>query len=256
MAKRITSLILYQGPSMLDGSPIVVIATGIGNRSKNSKTGDMIQTHIIRADMLPMEAIWTGADAAICGDCIHRGDGTGKARTCYVKVFQGTTVVYKSFARGIYPTATEADWELFRDRGIRFGSYGDPAAAPLAIWQRLQDLAKFTTGYTHQWRSIDPGFANVCMASADTEADAIKAQRVGYRTFRVTVPGQHPLKNEVLCPASEEAGRKLQCADCKACAGANGRRGSIYIPIHGPNSAAKGQSELLARIPVITEEAA
>ena len=119
MTKRITSLILYQGPSMLDGSPIVVIATGIGNRSKNSKTGDMIQTHIIRADMKPMDAIWSGADSAICGDCVHRGDGTGKGRTCYVKVFQGTTVVYKSFARGAYPVATEADWELFRDRGIR-----------------------------------------------------------------------------------------------------------------------------------------
>jgi len=250
---KISSLILYQGPSMLDGSPIVVIATGIRIRSKNSKTGDMIQTHIIRADMLPMEAIWTGADAGICGDCVHRGDGTGKGRTCYVKVFQGTTVVYKTFARGAYPVASEADWELFRDRGIRFGSYGDPAAAPLEIWTRLQDLASFTTGYTHQWRTIDTGFAAVCMASADTADDARDAQRKGYRTFRVTVPGQHPIKNEVLCPASEEAGRKLTCAQCKACAGANGRKGSIYIPIHGPNSAAKGQNELLSRIQVTVE---
>lgn len=247
---RVSSLILYQGPSELDGAPIVVIATGIANRSKNSKTGGMIQTHIIRADMLPMQAIWSGADASICGDCIHRGDGSGKKRTCYVKVFQGTTVVYKTFARGGYPVATESDWDLFRDRGIRFGTYGDPAAAPIELWQRLQGLASFTTGYTHQWKRISPDWAKLCMASADTEADAINAQRVGYRTFRVTLDGADPLKNEVLCPASEEAGRKLQCEQCKACNGANGRRGSIYIPMHGPNSAAKGQSELLSRITV------
>ena len=81
---KATSLILYAGPSMLDGSPIVVIATGIGNKSKNSKTGGMIQTHIIRSDMKPMDAIWSGADASICGDCPHRGDGNGKRRTCPV----------------------------------------------------------------------------------------------------------------------------------------------------------------------------
>jgi cytochrome c len=92
------------------------------------------------------------------------------------------------------------------------------------------------------------------MASADTEADAINAQRVGYRTFRVTTDSEEKIKGEVLCPASEEAGRKLQCEQCKACGGANGRRkGSIYIPIHGPNSATKGQSALLSRIQITVE---
>lgn len=243
-------LILFEGPSQLDGAPIVVIATGLKTTSKNSKTGAMIQTHILRADMKPMDAIWSGADASICGDCPHRGDGTGKDRTCYVKAFQGETVVYKTYARGGYPHATEADWQRFADRGIRFGTYGDPAAAPREIWERLYSLASYTTGYTHQWRVIDPAWSRLVMASADTEADAIKAQRVGYRTFRVTMDGQSPLKNEVLCPASEEAGRKLQCSECRSCAGSNGRKGSIYIPIHGPNSKAKGQSAALARIAV------
>ena len=37
-------VILYEGPSMLDGAPIVVIATGIRTGSTNVKTGAMIQT--------------------------------------------------------------------------------------------------------------------------------------------------------------------------------------------------------------------
>ena len=45
--------ILYEGPSMLDGAPIVVIATGFAERSGNDKTGAMIQTWILRADIPP-----------------------------------------------------------------------------------------------------------------------------------------------------------------------------------------------------------
>jgi hypothetical protein len=45
--------IIYQGPSLLDGAPIVVIA----NYSKsNRKTGGVVQTYILRADMNPLEA--------------------------------------------------------------------------------------------------------------------------------------------------------------------------------------------------------
>jgi hypothetical protein len=38
---------------------------------------------------------------------------------------------------------------------------------------------------------------------------------------------------EAICPASAEAGHKLKCADCLACGGQNGRRGSIVIQAHG-----------------------
>jgi hypothetical protein len=62
--KKPSGVILYQGPSLLDGAPIVVIATGL-NASSNSKTGDMVQTHIIRADMLPMDAIYNGEDSVV-----------------------------------------------------------------------------------------------------------------------------------------------------------------------------------------------
>jgi len=55
------SAVVWEGPSMIDGSPIVVIITGMkpGSGSGNSKTGTMAQTYIIRSDMSPMEAIWS-----------------------------------------------------------------------------------------------------------------------------------------------------------------------------------------------------
>ena len=59
-------MIIYQGPSLIDGSPIVAITV---SQSGNTKTGNMVQTYIIRADINPLEASKTGADYAICGAC-------------------------------------------------------------------------------------------------------------------------------------------------------------------------------------------
>ena len=49
-APKLNGVVLYEGPSVLDGAPIAVIAT---LKSANVKTGDMIQTWIIRSDMHP-----------------------------------------------------------------------------------------------------------------------------------------------------------------------------------------------------------
>ena len=243
--KRPTGLIMHQGLSSIDGAPIVVIATGLG-ASANSKTGDMIQTHIMRADLNPLEAIATGKDSSICGNCVHRGDGTGKHRTCYVTVYQAQTAIYKAFLRGSYPVYDAAIHDRYLSgRAIRFGSYGDPAAAPIAIWKSLKTLASMTTGYTHQWHAIAPEWAKLVMASADQPGDVEAARVIGYRSFRV---GDKKLAGEVLCPASKEAGRKLQCADCGACSGSNGRRGSIYIPLHGGAAVIANKVKLIDRL--------
>lgn len=71
--------VVYDGPSAIDGERIVVIVCAL-ERSRNAKTGHMVQTYILRADMHPIEAVRTGADVSICGGCKHRGDGTGKGR--------------------------------------------------------------------------------------------------------------------------------------------------------------------------------
>lgn len=223
-------VVLYEGPSKLDGKPIVVIATGLKNKSANGKTGDMIQTWILRADMDPMEALRSGADVSICGDCPHRGT------SCYVLVFQAPLNVWRTWQRGGYPKvdAFEAR-ELFAGRMVRLGSYGDPAAAPYAMWRLATERAAGWTGYTHQWRNVPGKWAELVMASADSESDAREAWEAGYRTFRVTTaPGQELKGLEIKCPASAEAGFKTSCDKCRACMGTSSKaRVSVAIAAHG-----------------------
>ena len=59
---KFSGVILYQGPSLLDGAPIVVILTF---STDNAKTGDMLQTWILRADMPPTVAIQSGDVLAV-----------------------------------------------------------------------------------------------------------------------------------------------------------------------------------------------
>jgi hypothetical protein len=58
------------------------------------------------------------------------------------------------------------------------------------------------------------------MQSVDSYAQAWSHWRHGRRTFRVlTGTDRIDPAHEVVCPASKEAGRRVQCADCKLCAG-------------------------------------
>lgn len=231
-------LILYRGPSILDGAPIVVIATGItGKASRNTKTGGIIQTWILREDVSPVDAVHTGADASICGTCPHRGtivDGRNVGRSCYVTVFQAPLVVWKAFHKGIYPTATPAEARaILAGSKVRLGAYGDPAAAPFNVWaEALADTAAHT-GYTHQWAAF-PEFKALCMASCDTVADFELATAAGWRTFRVRRSTDPVMPREVTCPASAEAGHKTSCAACVACGGHGSKaRANIVIAAHG-----------------------
>jgi len=228
--------VIYRGPSVLDGQPIVVIAIGLNMSSKNRKTGNMIQTYILREDIAPLEAIKTGADVSICWDCSLRGDGTGKNRKCYVNVGQGPTVVWKTYKAGGYPIANDLT-RIGCNRLVRIGTYGDPAAVPYYVWAELVQESVGHTGYTHQWRSRSD-LQKFCMASAENEHQAAAAQSEGWRTFRVAMPkdlpqSKHVLK-EAVCPASKEAGKLLTCDKCLACDGTMSlRRGSIVIQAHG-----------------------
>jgi hypothetical protein len=214
--------IIYQGPSLYDGKPIVVIAT---YSERNTKTGGVVQTYILRADMNPLEASKTGDDASICGTCPHRGTPTtdparkqAKGRTCYVNLGQGVLITYRSFLRGVYPDAqtTDARRAIGRGRVVRVGTYGDPAAVPSHVWDDLLAEAESHTAYTHAsgWRP------EIAMQSADSLEQARAHWAEGRRTFRVLVDlGDLMPAQEVLCPASKEAGRRTTCAACKLCGG-------------------------------------
>jgi hypothetical protein len=237
-AKQVNGIVLYHGPSVLDGKPIVVIATGLANGSRNEKTGgDLIQTWIMRADVGPIEAVKTGGDASICGDCPHRGtivDGKVTGRSCYVLVHNAPRSVWASWQRGIYPTVSpDVAAVMMAGRGVRLGAYGDPAAVPFNVWQSILEHAAFHTGYTHQWRKA-PELSVYCMASADSVEDRLHAKALGFRTFRVAHRGERPQAREIVCPASKEAGYKTTCDKCRACGGLSAKaKADVMIAAHG-----------------------
>ena len=222
--------IIYKGPSLLDGQSIVVIAT---YSNRNTKTGRVVQTYILRSDINPLEASKTGADFSICGNCPMRGEATtdpqrkiAKGRKCYVNLGQGVLIVYKSYERGVYQEGSARD--MGRGRFVRVGTYGDPAAVPSEIWDELLAECDTWTAYTHQkpWRP------DIAMQSVDSHAQAIAQWKQGNRTFRVIADvGEIALGFETLCPASKEAGRRVQCTACKLCRGSSKAK-SIAIVEH------------------------
>ena len=70
------------------------------------------------------------------------------------------------------------------------------------------------------------------MQSADTHIEAKQHWAESRRTFRV-IQNVDDLdkRNEILCPASKEAGRRVQCAACKLCKGSLKAK-SIAIVLH------------------------
>lgn len=243
------SFIIYQGPSLLDGEEIVVIAQ---TKTRNVKTGDMVQTYILRADMDPVTANRIGADVSICGNCPLRGTpnltkekGQADGRGCYVTLIHGPASVYRTFAAGKYPAARghAAIAAIGKGRMVRIGTYGDGAAVPSYIWDSLCSQSAGWTAYTHQseWAGAAADPARF-MVSVQSSADAKAAWDNGGRTFRVIADVADMVKGkEILCPASAEAGYRTTCDTCGLCAGASIKAKSIAIVAHGPTTkAAKG----------------
>ena len=219
--------ILYEGASLLDGAPIAVIATMASSNVKTGLSGkrNMVQTWVIRADIAPHDAVKTGQDVSVCGDCQHRPENDG---TCYVTVFQAPLAVYKGYKRGIYSRDVAQFYGDIENRTVRFGAYGDPAAVPTELWSTIAANCKGTTGYTHQWErpGFDPDLLDYVMASVDNPE---QAARVGSRYFRVKTPDSPVLAGEVECLSDSKG---LKCADCLVCDGGDKGK-SIYITAHG-----------------------
>ena len=244
--------IIYSGPSLIDGSPIVVIA--IGN-SKNSKTGGMIQTYILLEDLDPRDASKSGADYSICGNCAARGIATNdpslklaKRRKCYVTIGQGPLIVWRKYRRGGYAAASDAAAiaAIGADRMVRLGTYGDPAAVPAYVWRALLSNAAGHTGYSHQSGMTGVNFdPSMMMISADSIGEAQSAWAIGARTFRVIPRADYASEGmaalvagkEIMCPASKEAGYRTTCEHCLLCSGARSKTTkSIAIVAHGASA--------------------
>jgi hypothetical protein len=234
---KILGYIAYEGPSEIDGAPIVVIVNKINDASKNGKTGDIVQSFIIRSDVNPVQALQTGADASICGQCEHRpvlARKTGKV-PCYVQVAKSVLSVYNAYLRGRYVKADPATIaKALAGKVVRIGTYGDGAAAPVKMWTQITRYAAGVRGYTHQWENDNfdhAAWSPLAMASADTLEQAALANLYGMRVFRVSV-GVDRQPGETVCPAGAEGGKKSTCAKCTLCSGTRITARDVVIADH------------------------
>ena len=211
--------LFYEGESVLDGQPIIGVVT---HGSHNKKTGKLAQTWIMRSDIKPSDALRSGDDVSVCGDCIHRITGS-----CYVAVFRAPATIYAAYHRGSYPRL-----DHMISRPVRIGSYGDPAAIPEDVWTNIIADGTMHTGYTHQWRQDRFAYLNeYCMASCETPEDVKLANSLGFRSFRTIVEDEPSLNGEITCMYETN---QVQCATCGLCSGRAAKtKLNISIQVHG-----------------------
>ena len=238
--KRPKGFVLWEGLSPLDGSPIVCIAT---LKSANRKTGNMIQTFILRQDINPVAALKSGDDLSICGNCYHRGSGFAdnskprRKRSCYVNVGQAPNSVWKSYRRNGYlkydaTLHSNLHSKYFKTRKIRWGTYGDGAMLPAELVTYFNDLCISHTGYTHQWReSFAQWSKGVFQASCDGLQDYIEASAHGWKTFAVVAENSEAFSGKQ-CPATVD-NSQAQCLTCSLC---DGNKLDIFVEVHGPGA--------------------
>ena len=238
---------VWRGNSLIDDAEIVVLMSGITRKSINGKTLDMIQISIVRTDVSPLEAVQTGLDRSICGDCKLReiiAKSENLDNKCYVDKTRGIGGTWQSWNSGKVAKMSPLDASILisqlkqcncekphkrkqscsnKSLGVRFGSYGDPASVPVHVWNDIRSVFKgMSTSYTHRWDNPNVQLQGFTMASIDsqTHPDIHKAidyaNSLGYRTYRVLAKGETLRPDEMLCP---EANGKTNCANCGLCSG-------------------------------------
>jgi hypothetical protein len=189
-----------------------------------------------------VEAVQTGKDATICGNCPHRKQADG-SRSCYVNVGQGPNSIWKAYKRGSYKELSyvgSADLpsngsfysqieSMLKGKRIRWGAYGDPSVINAQVVNLFNSYATGHTGYTHQWRSeFAQAFKGIFQASCDGFTDYLDATAHGWKTFTV-VHKNASINYAKQCPATVE-NSSAQCATCKLCDGA---RVNVFVHAHG-----------------------
>lgn len=233
-----TGAIVWEGPSRINGEPIVLLVTGLFNPSNNPKTGPMHQTWIFHRDIHPYEAICNGMDASICGQCpLRLNPDTGK-RACYVMAAP-LGQIWKAYQKGRYkPVDLNLQSEIWFDlKPLRIGAYGDPAAVPIEILQTwvasLKAAKMLWTGYTRRWMLPEnQPLKEILMASIFSRTEQQQAMSLGWRTYRVLPNGSELPPKSIICPGSEEGGFLKTCRECFMCRGTSART-DIVVYAHG-----------------------
>ena len=204
-------MVLYE-----DGVRVVIATTGSSNR----KTGAMAQIWILYKHASPTEAVKSGEDYAVCGNCRHR-----EFKSCYVNVGHAPLQVYNAWKTGKYKQAKPR--ELMAE-DVRFGAYGDPAFIPTPLIKEIAKYANSWTGYTHLWKTCDQELKNYFMASVDTEEEYKLAKHMGWTTFRTILPKDQLFLQEAMCPWPI-----VTCKQCKKC---DTHTTDIAVEVHGTSA--------------------
>jgi hypothetical protein len=217
--------IMFRSMSALTKTPVEILTVFTGFKgSANRKTGNMVQSYILVADVEPVTAWKDGDDVAVCGNCALRY--TGKP-ACYVNKGHDPYAVWHACKRGSYlEVGVDVTFEeaiaFISGYKVRYGAYGDPSASP-HIFGALQSH----TGYTHQWKTSD--LEEECMASVETVYQKRKANEKGWRTYRIVHDASELEEDEIMCPYPT-----VQCVDCKLCGGAKIPAKNIAtLPVRG-----------------------
>lgn len=242
-----TILVAWRGKSQIDGGPIRVVVYCLRTGSKSRKTGPMVQVLICRDDLLPYLAVKQGLDSSVCGNCPLR---PAKGGGCYCNLGAYYPRVWETSCKLVANLKDVC--EAIRRSGlpVRIGSWGDPAAVPIEIIRAIVDAARDPSGkprhtaYTHAWRD-HPELRDIAMASVLSVAEKNAAERAGWRTLRIRSNEMPVLPDEIVCPASKEAGHKVTCSQCMACSG-TGRKGpNVVIQAHGSKHKVQAVSRLV-----------
>lgn len=227
-----SSAVVWEGPSEFTGRDVEVLVQCLRTPSTNEKTGAMVQVSIVQAGENPSLLRDTPREQDVCGDCPGQKRLVG---WCY-EDWQPWLIGQQRRRAERVRLAPAA--ELLRGRAVRLGAYGDPAAVPFGVWERLLEHVASWTGYTHAWRTCDPRFRELLMASVESHPAAIEAELAGWRYFRIRHPAAPVLSNELVC--LNEA-RGSRCADCSFCDGARAAP-NVVITVHGPRASRFGRA--------------
>lgn len=171
-----------------------------------------------------------------CGHCALR---TGhKGTKCYVLHGYYPRLALASVINGValakYDFLGEVDGAfehpLFTDKFVRFGAFGEGVDLGSEIFVGIALQASTYTSYTRKW--MMPAFewaSDFAQASVFNLKEEVLANEKNFKTYRL-IQKADDLKtvqpSSILCPASKEAGRISNCANCKLC------DGSANIHIH------------------------
>lgn len=239
MGEPVNSGVVWEGISPVPHAKhrLAVVLTGLTRPSQNRKTGPMVQSWIIRPDVDPVYASRTGDDDAYCGNCEGRaarkdgGDNTHRKGWCYVNKLHGPRQAWETARQGVWVP----DLSILRNRQIRLGAYGDPGMVPYELWDRLiraTGRPNSHTGYTATWREewADQRLKDFCMASVQSDEEALLAERMGWRTYQIVPSFENLRRNQTPC---REATHGETCSQCMLCSGGDRRKGSIVITPSG-----------------------